>query len=443
MGKDHKSMKMQIRRAAACLTAVSMLFCCGCSVSDVTDKIEPAADKVMDKVFVDIVPAEAAEVTAPVTLATDTTAITTVTTPAVPPDIKVNVLAVGDNLVQTNVYLNAQRHAGEEGKYDFAPLYENVKPIVQEADIAIINQETLICGDENRFEISGSNFNFNSPNVLGDAMVDVGFDIFTTANNHMLDKGIDGLESSLDYWDKMMEKYPILALGAYRDEKDQEKIRVQQANGLKIAYLAYTESLNGYSLPEGTDIRIGRTSDEELIERQIKHAKEIADAVVVAAHWGWEDTHEVDPAVRTLAEKMINWGADVILGSHSHTAETMEYIKRADGTQGFVFYSMGNFISAQTDNFNVVGEMNSFNLIKHGDSGLVTVEDVQCMPVINQYDDGGFGNMRLIPYKDYTPELAAQHGLPYAPMGTAKAFNMDVVDNIIQNNIPKEYQKLN
>lgn len=436
-------MKMQLRRAAACLTVMSMLFCCGCSVSDVTAKIEPAADKVMDAVFEDVTPAAAADVTAPVALATETTAITTVTTPAVPPDIKVNVLAVGDNLVQTNVYLNAQRHAGEEGKYDFAPLYENIKPIVQAADVAIINQETLICGDEERFEISGSNFNFNSPNVLGDAMVDVGFDIFTTANNHMLDKGIAGLESSLDYWDGMMEKYPILAVGAYRDENDQDKIRVQQANGLKIAYLAYTESLNGYNLPDGTSVKIGRTSDEALIERQIKQAKEIADAVVVAAHWGWEDTHEVSPDVKALADKMIKWGADVILGSHSHTAETMEYITRDDGTKGFVFYSMGNFISAQTDNFNVVGEMNSFNLIKHGETGLVTVEDVQCMPVINQYDDGGFANMRLIPYKDYTPELADQHGLPYAPMGTAKAFNMDVVDNIINNNIPEEFRKLN
>ena len=427
---------MQIRKPAVCLLAFGTLLCCGSCGMDPVD--------VVDKVGIaeEILPAETDQ-TAPVTLATQETYITTVTTPAVPPDINVSVVAVGDNLVQTHVYLAAQAQAGgAEGEYNFAPLYEGIKPIVEEADVAIINQETLICGDEDQYEISGSNFNFNSPTVLGEAMVDVGFDIFTLCNNHMLDKGISGLEASLDYWDGMMQNHPILALGAYRDETDQDKIRIQQANGLKIAYLAYTESLNGYSLPDGTSVKIGRTSDEALIERQIKKAKELADAVVVAAHWGWEDTHAVAPEVEELAEKMIGWGADVILGSHSHTAETMKYIDRPDGSRGFVFYSMGNFISAQTDNFNMVGEMECFNLVKHGDTGEVTVEDVKCRPVITQYDDGAFANLRLIPYKDYTPELAAQHGLPYAPLGTAKAFNMDVINQIIDENIPKEYQKL-
>ncbi|MCQ2417954.1 MAG: CapA family protein [Oscillospiraceae bacterium] len=440
-------MNKWLRKAAAAAIVVNMLLqCTGCTWAEVsetvTNTVNPVVNQAMDAVFEDVAPT-AETGTGLVTLATEQTVLTTVSTSAVPEDISVNVLAVGDNLVQTHVYLTAQEKAGGgENAYDFAPLYEQIKPIVQAADIAIINQETLISGDDQRFGVSGSNFNFNSPTVLGQAMVDVGFDIFTLANNHMLDKGVDGLASSLEYWDKMMEENPILAVGAYKDEADQEKIRIQQANGLKIAYLSYTEHMNGYQLPDGTDIRIGLTSDEELIERQIKKAKELADAVIVSAHWGWEDTHTVSPEVEALAEKMVYWGADVILGTHSHTAETMGYITREDGTKGFVFYSLGNFISAQTDNFNVVGEMGSFNLVKNGETGEVTVEDVQCMPVITQYDSGAFSDLRLIPYKDYTAELANQHGLPVAPMGTAKAFNMDVVNNIIHSNIPEEYLKL-
>lgn len=417
---------MNLRRAAACLLSLGMLFCFGCGEST------------PDHTFESITPAETSD-TAPVTLATEETIVTTVTEPVIPPDITVNLLAVGDNLVQTYVFLAAQAQAGGAG-YNFAPLYENIKPIVQAADVAVVNQETLICGGD--YEISGSNFNFNSPTELGDAMVDVGFDIFTIANNHMLDKGIGGLASSMDYWDSMMQQHPIMALGAYRDETDQGTIRVQYVKGMRIAYLAYTEHLNGYHLPADTDIRIGLTSDEALIERQIRRAKEVADAVVVSAHWGNEDTHTVREDVKQLAQKMVEWGADVVLGSHPHTAQTMEYLTRTDGTRGFVFYSLGNFISAQTDNFNMVGEMAGFNLVKNGETGAVTVEDVGVMPVITHYNDGAFTNLRLYPYNLYDAGLANTHGLPYAPLGTAKGFNMPIIDAIIDANIPAEYRRL-
>ena len=419
-----------IGKAAVSLMSLSLLLIFGsCAASDLPNQgMEPISS------------AETEE-TAPVTLPTSTTVISTTTEPPIPPDITVNMLAVGDNLVQTYVYLAAQAQSADGVSYNFAPLYENIKPIVQAADVAIINQETLICGGD--YEVSGSNFNFNSPVELGDAMVDVGFDIFTIANNHMLDKTIYGLESSLDYWDGMMQKYPILAVGAYRNEEDQNRIRVQEVNGMKIAYLAYTEHLNGYSIPADSPIRIGDTEDEALIERQIKEAKEIADAVVVAAHWGTEDTHIVRDDVKELAQKMVNWGADVILGSHPHTAQTMEYLEREDGTMGFVYYSLGNFISAQTDNFNMIGEMGTFDLVKDGATGKVSVLNVGCIPVITHYDNGNFANLRLYPYNMYTPELAASHGLPYAPMGTAKTFNMDVVNWIINENIPAEFQRLN
>ena len=417
-----------IGKLAAGLTMVALLLIgSGCSATDAS------------KIGLESIGTPETD-TAPVTLATTTTVITTTTEPPVPPDITVNMLAVGDNLVQTYVYLAAQAQSLDGVSYNFLPLYENVRSYVEAADVAVINQETLICGEG--WEISGSNFNFNSPPELGDAMVDLGFDVFTLANNHMLDKTINGLSASLDYWDGMMQKYPILALGAYRDEADQNRIRVQDVNGMKIAYLAYTEHMNMYQVPADSPIRIGLTSDEALIERQIKEAKEIADAVVVAAHWGNEDTHVVRPDVQELARKMINWGADVILGSHPHTAQTMEYIERDDGSMGFVYYSLGNFISAQTDNFNMIGEMATYDLVKDGATGKVSVLNVGCIPVITHYDNGVFANLRLYPYNMYTPELAASHGLPYAPMGSAKTFNMDVVNWIINENIPEEFRRL-
>ena len=375
------------------------------------------------------------------TTAKTTTTTTETTLPPAPPDISVNMLAVGDNLVQEGVYKAAHKWAAD-GTYDFTKTYENVKPIVQAADVAIINQETLICGGD--YPISGTKLNFCSPVQLGDAMVNLGFDVFTIANNHMLDRRIDGLEASINYWDGMMAKHDILALGAYRNTEDQNKIRIRETKGMKIAYLAYTEHLNGYSIPADSPIKVGITlKDEALIERQVKEAKQQADAVIVSMHWGVEDKSYVSKEVKELAKRVINWGADVIIGTHTHTAETMEYITRADGTKGFVFYSLGNFISAQTDNFNVVGEMGGFDLVKHGDTGKVTVENITCMPVITHYE-AQFANLRLYPYSMYTAELANSHALPYTHVypETAKDFGMKTIDRIIENNIPAEFRKL-
>ncbi len=415
-------------KLTACLLSLAMAFACGgCGMFE---EIPGAQESAKPGTVQSGTPSDPKSTGVTTTLTETTTTTTTTTEPPVPDDITVNVLAVGDNLVQTKVLERAKKLSAN-GTYDFTKIYENVKPIVQAADVAIINQETLICGGN--YPITGSKMNFNSPVELGDAMVDLGFDVFTIANNHCMDKTVAGLESSINYWDGMMQKHDILMVGAYRNTEDQNRIRVRETNGMKIAYLNYAEHLNGYTIPASSPIKIGFTSDEALMERQIKEAKQIADAVIVSTHWGGEDNHYVLPTVKALAKKLVGWGADVILGTHSHTAETMEFITRDDGTKGFVFYSLGNFISAQTDNFNMVGEMGNFDLVKHGDTGLVTVENVTCRPVITHYDDGKWSNIRLYPYNLYNATLAKGHGLPYAHVypETAKAFSIDVINNII------------
>lgn len=167
----------------------------------------------------------------------------------------------------------------------------------------------------------------------------------------------------------------------------------------------------------------------------------MVDCVVVSAHWGTEDTHTVRMSDKALAQDMIDWGADVIIGTGPHTLQTMEYLTRADGTKGFVFYSLGNFLSGQTDNFNMVGGMAEFRINRTAD-GSVTVEDVALTPIITQYDDGGLHSVRVVPYYLYTDELAAGHGIPYSPYGTAKNWGWDVINNIVYNNVPPEYLKL-
>ena len=365
------------------------------------------------------------------------------TTEPVPEDKRVHVVAAGDNLIHYSVYKNAERLAGPGENFNFKPLYENVKYIVEDADLAIINQETIISQSNEIRGANGGALLFNSPPEVADAAIDLGFDVFTMANNHLLDFGADALEESINFWNKKAEENDLTVLGAYLNEADANNIRVREVNGVKFAFLAYAEHINGNYIPEGSPLRVVMNEEEDVIERQIKEARELADVVFVSAHWGVDDTRDVPEDRREFAARMINWGADVILGCHTHTAETMEWVTRDDGTKGFVFYSMGNFICAQTDNFNLIGEMPDFDVVMDGETGTISLENVGVIPNIIHYESPDFANLRVYPYSKYTPELAAAHGVPYAiPQGTYTNFGWDVVNQIIEESIPAEFRKL-
>lgn len=354
-------------------------------------------------------------------------------------DGKVSFLAVGDNLIHSRVYKTAAEHAADGETYNFRYCYENLADKIGEADLAFINQETVICGGE--FEISGSNLNFCSPDELGDELIDLGFDIINLSNNHILDKGSSGMRACLDYWDGQVGKHPgLIVEGVYRDYQDMFDYRTTEINGVTVGILGYTDHTNGYSLPSDSEMRIPYTSDEDLMEQQVRELSEQVDCVVVSTHWGVEDTHTIPDASKNLAQKLINWGADVVIGTGPHTLQSMEYLTRPDGTQGFVYYSLGNFISGQTDNFNMIGGMAQFDIVKT--NGVVTIENPTCTPVITQYETGGLLNVRVVPYYMYTDELCANHGVPYSPVGTAKNWGWDVIERIVENNIPEEYRKL-
>lgn len=381
----------------------------------------------------------------PQTVTETTTIEEETTTEPVAEDKRVHVVAAGDNLIHYSVFKNAEAYAvNEEGvNYDFKPIYQNVKYLIEDADLAILNQETIISESNPVRGADGGQLIFNSPPEVADAVIDLGFDVFTMANNHLLDMGTSGLEESINFWNQKAEEYDLTVLGAYLNEEDSENIRIREVNGVKIAFLAYAEHINGFSIPDDSPLRVIMNSEEDVIERQIKQASEIADAVIVSAHWGVEDTHLVSEDRIELANKMVNWGADVILGCHTHTAETMEWIERDDGTRGFVYYSMGNFVCAQTDNFNLVGELADFDIVIDGETGETYLENVGAIPTIVHYDDGNFSNIRIYPYSQYTPELASSHGVPYAyPAGTYPEFSWDILNDIINNNIPEEFRKL-
>ncbi|MBP5433417.1 CapA family protein [Ruminococcus sp.] len=418
-------MKLRKGRAAGALAVLIALVAGGIGCGNIVGKLDSGQQSVSETTTT-TVPEETTE--EPTTL---------------PPDKVVHVTAAGDNLIHHSVMVNARELAGGYG-YDFKPLYSEVKYLIEGADLAILNQETVISESNEPRGAEGGVLIFNSPPEVADAVIDLGFDVFTMANNHLLDMGTDGLEESINFWNRKAAENDLTVLGAYLNEEDANRIRTREVNGVKIAFLAYAHHINGFeSLLDDVPLRVIMNEEEDVIERQIKEAKQMADVVIVSAHWGQDDTTVVTEDRIELANKMVNWGADVILGCHTHTAETMEWIERDDGTKGFVYYSMGNFICAQTDNFNVVGELPDFDIVIDGETNELRLENVGCIPTIIHYE-GGFSNMKVYPYSKYSPELAERHGLPYAvPQGTYTDFGWDVINSIIEEQIPAEFRKLN
>ncbi len=394
-----------------------MLFCTSCKKID--DAVPAYAETLLTEISESAAPAS------------ETVMVTEAAEIPEPKYVTVSLAVTGDNLIHSSIYEQANRRAGGEG-YDFGEPYENVAGVIRSADIAVINQETLICNGE--FPPSTYPM-FNSPPELGDHMIDIGFDVFTIANNHTLDKGTDGLSACLDYWDSRPE---AVVCGAYRDKEDESHIRTLERDGVIFSFLSYTESLNGLSLPEGSPLVIGRTDDIDLICEQIKQAKEISDVCVVALHWGVENSDIISDYQRMTAKTLADAGADIIIGNHPHVLRGIEEIERDDGSSALCAYSMGNFISAQSVGQNLIGGILQFDVtvctenVPENDKGPI-IRNIELLPVITHYE-GRYQNIKLYFLSDYPRELADSHGVR-----SMSTFGYDYIFEVLERNIDDKY----
>lgn len=330
--------------------------------------------------------------------------------------------AVGDNLIHSSIYEQANARAGGDG-YDYDYAYENVADMFADADIASINQESIIAP-----AFAASTYPmFNATPELGDLMLELGFDVFNLANNHCLDKGEKGVYSSLDYW---AERPEAVTTGVYRNEEDYQNIRTITAQGLTFSFIGITELTNGLSLPQGSEAVVLLGEQEDKIQARIEAAKEISDFCVVNIHWGNEYTHTPTDRQRYLAQKMADWGADLIIGHHPHVIQPIEYVERADGGRTLVAYSLGNFISAQDRGVRMIGGMLDVDITKDFETGEISFTRCEFVPIITHYDRG-FANNRLYPLSEYTEELAASHGVRAYSPEFSREYILETVRSVI------------
>ena len=256
------------------------------------------------------------------------------------PISRIKIVAAGDIMVKTRMSRANSSH-----------LFDDIARQLEHADIAFGNLEGP--ADPRKKVSAFPRYNFRSEMV--EFFRQTGFDVFSTANNHSLDQGWDSLVQTLDFLDRL----GVYHTGTARSKEERDNnFPVLDVNGIRIAFLAYTFATNGRKIPEDkpwcvnlVDFNvIGEEPDLSLVQKDIKAARARgAEVVVVAPHWSLE--YEFYPPERLVAvgHRLIEMGADIILGSHPHCLEPMEkYIPQNPGRVGlpeaFIIYSLGNFI---------------------------------------------------------------------------------------------------
>lgn len=350
-----------------------------------------------------------------------------------PDPVTVHVLGVGDNLIHTGIFLQASQRA-TDGGYDFQYTYERVADIIEAADIASINQETVMSGGT-----PSAYPMFNSPQELGTHLVDIGFDVINLSNNHMFDKGESGLQNTIDF----LSTLDVVVTGAYDGEDAYLDIPVLECDGITFAFVSATQPTNGLSLPSSSNLVAPLIEDDggavesnpqvQEFLAQIQRATEVADVVVANVHWGSEYTYTPSSFQTQVAQLMADAGADIIYGHHPHVIQPLEYLTCEDGRQAIVCYSLGNFISCQDQGARMIGGMVDVAVTKDSD-GSITLSDVTFSPVITHYGSN-YSNVTTYPYEDYTPELALSHGV----RTNTPSFSYDFIYNLVTDVIDLEF----
>lgn len=296
-------------------------------------------------------------------------------------DITVNMAVVGDIMCHSTNFKDA--YNADTETYDFSYVFTQVEKYLTSADITVGNLETTFAGSD----VGYSGYpTFNTPEQLAQDLVELGFDVVSTANNHSLDKRYAGLESTIDELDKV----GLAHTGTYKSKEDQDKIITKNVNGINFAFLSFTYGTNGIPVPKGKEYCINLI-DKDLILDQINKAKATnPDVICVFMHWGDEYKLAQNKTQEELADFLFENGVDIILGSHPHVLEPMEKrtITLADGTtkDGFLIYSLGNFVSGQVIEDTKNSIILQLQITKHADNK-ITIDSYNYIPTY-LYDKG-------------------------------------------------------
>ena len=307
--------------------------------------------------------------------------------------------AAGDVMVHQR-QLNCAR--GEDGIYDFHPQFERIAEALTDADYTIANLETTV-GD---LGAAYSGFPvFNSPDTLLDAMRDAGIDFLTLANNHILDRRMEGLRVTVDN----VERLGFDHAGANRSPEERAAPVVAEVCGIRVGFMCYTEMTNGMenASREAREYGVNYLRDADFSADVKKLRDAGAEVIFALPHWGVEYRREPESGTVRTARALVAAGVDVVLGSHPHMVQPVEFleVEGEDGLvrRGLVAYSLGNFISNQGKRYTDCGILLDFTLAER-ETGGFAVEDVRVIPTFCWRRDEVIQTLPALKYCDAPPE---------------------------------------
>ena len=243
---------------------------------------------------------------------------------------------VGDILPHSPLVNQAQRNAATAGNvdgYDFSPMFADITPLIASADLAICHLETPIAPQGE--ELSTFPF-FGVPPDITEAIAKAGFDRCSTASNHTYDRGLSGIDTTIN----ALLDQGVAQSGMARTPNEIEP-QVFSIKGVTLSHLSYTFSYNGLSLPQDQEWR-SALIDTDRILRDAKTARQLgAEVVIVSMHWGNEMSHELNSQQTKVADALTKSGdVDLIVGHHAHVVQPIEKVNGV-----WVMYGMGNVLS--------------------------------------------------------------------------------------------------
>ncbi|MDR2336695.1 MAG: CapA family protein [Candidatus Nomurabacteria bacterium] len=293
------------------------------------------------------------------------------TQPESPAETRLKMVALGDMLPHESVVNNAK--IGDQ--YDFKKYFENIRPHYQDADVVFCNQEALSAGEQFGLSYYPS---FNAPQTFTDGLFfGAGCNVISLANNHMGDKTTNAINATLDKWDELN---PLAVAGANRNVDEQKVVKYFDVKGIKFAFLAFADYNNKKSTPS---YAVNLYHDEDLFDAVLKEARANAEVVVVSMHWGNEDTDVLTNDQKKQAQKLANANIDVVIGTGPHVLQKTEWLKRADGKDMLIWYSIGNMLSSQLQENELTSCVAGFEIVKTKD--VVQIEKPTCLPTFMSY----------------------------------------------------------
>lgn len=339
---------------------------------------------------------------------------TPIPTPTPFPEYNINLMMVGDNLMHMGIINTG---AQEDGSYNYDFLFEGIEEYLEEAEIKMINQETILGGNELGF--SGYPY-FNSPTEVGDAIAEAGFNVVLHSSNHTADKKLVGILNCVDFW----EQYPEVLVAGIHGEEESETIPLLEVEGVTFAVLNYAYAPNMESFPkeyEGhMDLLCDYNENSRLIDftslhedvlADIAEAEEQADFVIVCPHWGTEYTTTPSRYQEKFAQQMTEAGADIIIGTHPHVVQPVEWIEAENGNRALCYYSLGNYVSTQKNALSMLEAMAWITIHVTEEGAYIEPKDTGVIPLVCHYSAMPVRMERVYLLEDYTEEQAASHGI--------------------------------